>query len=115
MDSQSNPTVHTTLGWKFQSELSLEEMKSELNRPGKVEWKLGDSTNHGDYLGGRITPEAIVRIYNLGGNEYHVNMKFYSTQTENVVSQLDNAKSILMNEIFSQFHVENVIIAEPLE
>jgi hypothetical protein len=64
----------TLLGWSFNTPLTLKEMKTRLNSlssssfspQSSSQWTDGDSAWYGDYLAGRLSPEAVGRIYPSG-------------------------------------------------
>ncbi len=105
--------VQTTLGWRFKSSLSLVEMKKRLDMLGPNPWRDGDSGRHGDYLGGKLTEEAVARIYKVGDG-FIVNLRFFSTQGE-PVSQLAISKERLVNQVLPATEARDVSPAAPLE
>lgn len=105
--------VQTTLGWIFKSSLSLVEMKKCLDVLGPKPWSDGDSERHGDYLGGKLTEEAVARIYKVGDG-FIVNLRFFSMQGE-PVTQLAVSKERLINQVLPTVKARDVRLADPLD
>lgn len=106
-------TIQTTLGFTFKSPLSLGEMKSRLNAAGPEAWVDGDSHHHGDYVAGRLTDEAVARIYDVG-NGFIVNLRFFSKEGD-PVAQMAVAKERLLNTVLPTVDARNVTPAPALE
>ena len=102
-----------TLGWRFKSGLTLEEMQALLSKMGVAGWSLGDSERLGDYLGGRLTEEAVGRIYKVKDG-YVVNLRFFSKEGD-AAAQLGLAKKRLLEEILPAVSARDVKAAEPLD
>ncbi|MGZ4843573.1 MAG: hypothetical protein ACXVK3_04605 [Candidatus Angelobacter sp.] len=106
----------TTLDFRFESDLSLVEMKRALSVPGREEWVFGDSEWHGDYLGGSITPEAVARIYATRRTTlFHVSLRFVTSAAEtNAVARMREAAQTLLGQILPAIHARNIKPVEPL-
>jgi hypothetical protein len=68
-------------------------MKALLDDAFGVAWSWGDSAIYGDYLGGRLTPEAVGRVYEVG-DRFVVELRFYSTGG-NAVEQVALAQGLI--------------------
>jgi hypothetical protein len=89
-------------------------MKRELDRAWPARWTEGDSARLGDYLGGRLTAEAVARIYRTGPSRYAVTLRFLS-ETGDPTSQLEAAKRLLLEEVLPLVGAEEPTDCEPLE
>ena len=106
----------TTLDFRFESDLPLSEMKRALFAATGEDWVFGDSEWHGDYLGGSVTPEAVVRIYPTKRTTlFHVCLRFVTSAAEtNAVARMRKAERTLLDRILPAIHSHNVAQAEPL-
>ncbi len=94
-------------------------MKTRLNSlsivsaPSNPQWKDGDSAWYGDYLAGRLSPEAVGRIY-PSGTGFIVNLRFYSERGD-AVTQLETASRRLLLEVLPFLEAHDVTVCEPLD
>ena len=105
--------VQTIRGFAFESDLTLAKLKLRLRDVTGINWEDGDSAYHGDYLGGRLSAEAVVRIYSVKIG-YVANLRFYS-KARDAIAQLQGAESRLVNEILPAIGCRNARPCEPLE
>lgn len=105
--------VQTIRGFAFESDLTLAELKLRLRDVTGTDWKDGDSAYYGDYLGGRLSAEAVVRIYSVKIG-YVANLRFYS-KARDAIAQLQGAQSRLVNVILPAIGCRNARPCEPLE
>ncbi len=106
-------TTQTTLGFAFKCPLPLAEMKPRLDALGPTPWSEGDSERHGDYLGGKLTAEAVGRIYKMREG-FVVNLRFFSTNGD-PLSQLAMAKERLLTKVLPAVEAREVKPADPLD
>lgn len=107
-------TSQTTRAWTFRSRHSLGEMKALLDAAWPQPWGIGDSAHLGDYLGGRLTEQAIARIYAMRDGSYVVNMRFYSSDPH-VLPQLELATRRLLDQMLPQIEATQIHSTEALE
>ncbi|WP_437676187.1 hypothetical protein [Sorangium sp. So ce131] len=108
-----NKTASTTLAWSFKSDLSQEEMLRRLDERWPSTWAISDSHHHGDYVGGRLTPEAAARIYQ-DGPRFVVHLRFSSAGGD-VRRQLLEAQQLLIVEVLPLLDAHDVWPTEPLD
>ena len=89
-----------TLAWGFKSPLNQFAMKQRLDEVSEKPWGWGESDYNGDYIAGRVTPEAAGRIYLVDG-AFVMELHFVSKadQQEVADAQLAKAKDRLVNEL----------------
>jgi len=100
-------------GWTFQSPLGLSQMKDALNPTPAGPWVLGDSEHLGDYLGGRLTEEAVARIYLVQAG-FLVNLLFTSPDGD-VKAQLQIAQQRLLDQVLPLLGALDITATDPLE
>jgi len=100
-------------GWAFQSALSLLQMKAALDAGSDTPWTLGDSEHLGDYLGGRLTEQAVARIY-VVEDGFVVNLRFTSLAGD-VRLQRQDAERRLLGEILPLVLARDTTPTDPLE
>jgi len=88
-------------------------MTDALNPTSARPWMLGDSEHLGDYLGGRLTEEAVARIYVVQAG-FLVNLLFTSL-TGDVKAQLQVAQQRLLENILPLLCASDVTATDPLE
>ncbi|WP_437599754.1 hypothetical protein [Sorangium sp. So ce590] len=103
----------TTLAWSFKSDLSQDEMRRRLDERWPSAWAISDSDRHGDYLAGKLTPEAAARIYE-DGPRFVVHLRFYSAGGD-VRMQLLEAQQRLIVEVLPLVGARDVEPTEPLD
>jgi hypothetical protein len=101
------------LGWTFSSPLRFSEIKSKLDAASEKPWVVGDSEHLGDYLGGRLTEEAIARIYTTQEG-FAVNLRFTSLDGP-AKAQLEAAERKLLSEILPLIEAYEILESDPLE
>lgn len=101
------------MAWSFKSDLKPAEMLKRLNAAWSKPWTEGDSEHLGDYLGGRLTPEAVGRIYKVRDG-YVVNLRFYSEKGDEA-QQLIEAQTVLVSKVLPIVEARDVEAADPLE
>ncbi|AUX49056.1 uncharacterized protein SOCE26_106010 [Sorangium cellulosum] len=106
-------TANTTLAWSFKSDLSQEEMLRRLEERWPSTWAISDSHRHGDYVAGRLTPEAAARIYQ-DGPRFVVHLRFSSAGGD-VRMQLLAAQQLLIVEVLPLVGAHDVWPTEPLD
>ncbi|AUX27743.1 uncharacterized protein SOCEGT47_083410 [Sorangium cellulosum] len=103
----------TTLAWSFKSDLSQDEMLRRLDERWPSTWSISDSGRHGDYVAGRLTPEAVARIYEDGPG-FVVHLRF-SSPGGDVRAQLLAAQQRLIVEVLPLVGARDVDTTEPLD
>ena len=99
---------------EFRSGLSLAQMKQALEEAGKRPWHFGDSEWHGDYLGGSLSPQTVLRIYAMKGC-YRAVLRFVSeTGDARAWEKFMGAQKLLLQTILPLIHAESIQPAEPL-
>ena len=106
-------SARTTIGYAFKSPMSLSDMEQALKTGWPRPFEIGDSDRYGDYLGGRVSDEAVAKIYDVRGS-YVVNLAFASTHGD-VPTQLAAAKHALLNKVLPLLSARDVVEAEPLD
>jgi hypothetical protein len=101
------------LGWTFRSPLGFSQMKDALNPTPAPPWVLGDSEHLGDYLGGRLTEEAVARIY-VVQDGFLVNLLFTSLNGD-VKAQFQVAQQKLLEHILPLLGAIDITATDPLE
>ena len=97
--------------WAFESTLSLEDMKSALDERSSSPWVVGDSARFGDYLGQKVPPDAVARIYAVDkGYVAHL-----ASQRADYPMLFAAAEARLLSEILPAARAENVRACEPLD
>lgn len=107
----------TTLGFRFESDLPLAEMKHVLSALKEdEEWAFGDSEWHGDYLGGSLTPEAVVRIYATKRSDlFNASLRLVTRAAdENASAKLHQAERRFLDQILPAIQGRNVQQAVPV-
>jgi len=100
----------TTLAWAFDTASTLADMKPRLDALGLGDWQFGDSERLGPHLSGRLTPEAVARIYVVrveGARSYRAHLRFYS-EDENPVPQLTAAKQLLVGVVLPSVSAKDI-------
>ena len=87
----------STLAWSVESPLAQGAMKAPLDKAFAELWWWGESNYNGDYLAGRLTPEAACRIYLVDGR-FNVELHFASMDGD-ADAQLAVAKERLEKEV----------------
>lgn len=103
-----------TLAWAFRSRHSLEQMRGLLDAAWPKPWSEGDSARLGDYLGGRLTEQAVARIYRVQDGGYVVNLRFYSLDND-PLPQLELAKRQLLDQALPLIEATDVDSTDALE
>ncbi len=106
----------TIVAFTFECDLSLAQMKRTLDAQCQREWTFGDSEWHRDYLGGRLTAEAVARIYAVrNGRTCHVDLRFVAeaADPEGKFKFLE-AQHKLLEQVFPAIQGRNIQPAEPL-
>jgi hypothetical protein len=106
-------TEQARTAYAFTSGYSLDEMKVLLDAASPAPWMIGSSHYHGDYLGGRLTPEAIARIYRIGDG-YVASLRFSSTRGD-AVAHFDAAKEQLLSRVLPLVGARDVRATEPID
>jgi hypothetical protein len=106
-------SAQTTLGWAFRSSVSFDEMKRRLDSAGPQPWVVGDSAYHGDYLGGKLTPETFARIYEVQDG-FVVNLRLFSAEGD-PISQLAKATDDLLKRVLPLVEARDIRSTDPLE
>ncbi|XXX77005.1 hypothetical protein WMF30_56090 [Sorangium sp. So ce134] len=106
-------TASTTLAWSFKSELSQGEMLRRLEERWPSAWAISDSHHLGDYVAGKLTPEAAARIYE-DGPRFVVHLRFSSAGGD-VKLQLLEAQQRLIVEVLPLVGARDVAPTEPLD
>ncbi|WP_437306747.1 hypothetical protein [Sorangium sp. So ce388] len=106
-------TASTTLAWSFKSELSQDEMLRRLEARWPSVWAISDDHRHGDYVAGKLTPEAAARIYE-DGPRFVVHLRFSSAGGD-VKLQLLQAQQRLVVEVLPLVGARDVAPTEPLD
>ena len=91
-------------------------MKAPLDAAFGRAWSWGDSAIHGDYLGGSITPEAVVRIYEVD-DRFVVELRFFSTagSAAAAAEQLAQAEELLIGKVLPTIDAKDVKDADPMD
>ncbi len=107
----------TTVACAFQSDLSLAQMKKVLDANWPQNWVFGDSELHSDYLGGRLTPEAVARIYVVKEiNGFVVNIRFLAEAGDpNGKAKFTEAQRSFLERVLPLIHAHEVERAETIE
>jgi len=106
----------TMLGYTFQSHLTLGRMKEVLGAKQPQKLILGDSEWHGDYIGWRVYPQAVTRIYALKSDaNYNATLRFVTEagDTEGR-SRCLAAETFLREKLMPAVPGRNVQPAEPI-
>ncbi len=108
--------ISSTQGWAFQSSLSLEQMKGRLDATFETPWSLGDSHYLGDYLGGRLDENVVVRIYMVESG-FVANLRYRSLDDDVIDAnkQISNGERLLINRVLPMILAQNITPTEPLE
>lgn len=106
-------TTVARFGWTFQSRLGFSQMKDALNPTSARPWLLGDSEHLGDYLGGRLTEQAVARIYVVQAG-FLVNLLFTSLNGD-AKAQLQVAQQRLLEHVLPLLGALDVTATAPLE
>lgn len=102
------------MGWAFNSRLSLNGMNEGFDASGSKPWAGCDSERHGDYLGIKLTEEAVARIYSLRNGRFVVNLRFLS-RDGNSVAQLTAAVDDLLTRVRAILESRDVRSTDPVE
>jgi hypothetical protein len=102
--------------WSIASAVAHGQMKARLDAAYGTSWSWGDSAIHGDYLGGKVTPEGVVRIYEVG-DRFVVELRFYSTaaSTATAAEQLAAAKASTLEKLLPAIEAKDVRETDPMD
>ena len=109
------PTT-TRKAWSITTPLAQGEMKARLDAAFGKAWSWGDSAVHGDYLGGTITPEAVVRIYEIE-ERFVIELRFFSTAGSGAAAaeQLAQAEAMTLAKVLPAIAATDVQDAETMD
>lgn len=102
----------TTMGWRFESDLSLEAMLARINASWPSKWAEGDSDTK-EYIGGALTKPAVGRIYKVK-SYYIANMKHWAKSDPDPIELLD-AQQVMVGTLLPLVGAKNVNACEPFE
>jgi hypothetical protein len=88
-------------------------MKATLDAASATPWVVGDSDHLGDYLGGRLTEQAVARIYTTQ-HGFSVTLRFTSLEGP-ARAQLEEAERKLLGEVMPLLDAYDVAETDPLE
>lgn len=106
-------TTRANEAWSVATTTAHGAMKARLEAAFGNTWSWGDSAVKGDYLGGKVTPEAVVRIYEAG-DRFIVELRFLSEATgASAADQLAAAKARTLDQLMAAIDAKDVRDAEP--
>jgi hypothetical protein len=101
-----------TLAWSIDSPIHMGEMKARLDAAFPEPWTWGDSYYFGEYLGGRLTRDAIGRIYEADGR-FVVELHFYSDSAD-ADALFAVAKDLLEHKVLSVVEARDTHVTSPM-
>lgn len=115
-DTKMTKLACTTLAWAFQSTLSQDQILTRLNEKGSLIWDLFDNYYLGDYISGKLTKEAGVRIYEYE-DRFILELRFCSAEdnADNAKSQLLEMQRKVLEEVLPMIEARNVLPTESFD